>query len=126
LRRFLFWLPALIYMAGIFVVSSIPDLGPLPGGVSDKSGHVLAYAGLGVLLLFALAQGRVDGVTLRRAALAVALATAYGVTDEWHQSFVPGRSPEAADVLADAAGATLGVALAVAVARLMARRREAR
>jgi VanZ family protein len=113
-------------MAGIFVVSSIPDLGPLPGGVSDKSGHTLAYAGLGVLLLFALAQGRVDGVTLRRAALAVVLATAYGITDEWHQSFVPGRSPEVADVIADAVGAALGVTLAVLLARLPGRRKGAR
>jgi VanZ family protein len=113
-------------MAGIFLVSSMPDPGPLPGGVSDKSAHSLAYAGLGVLLLLALAQGRVGGVTRRRAALAVALATAYGVSDEWHQSFVPGRWPEAADVLADAVGAALGVALAVAMARLMGRRQEPR
>jgi VanZ family protein len=122
----IYWIPAILYMAGIFVVSSIPDLGPLPGGVSDKSGHTLAYAGLGGLLLFALAQGRVDGVTLRRAGLAVALATVYGITDECHQSFVPGRSPEVADVIADAVGATLGVALAVLLARLPGRRQGAR
>jgi VanZ family protein len=37
----------------------------------------------------------------------VALATAYGVTDEYHQSFVPGRQAEAADVLKDLGGAAL-------------------
>jgi VanZ family protein len=117
----LYWVPAILYMAGIFVVSSIPDLGPLPGGVSDKSGHGVAYAGLGILMLFALVRGRADRVTFRRAAIAVALATAYGVTDEWHQFFVPGRSAEVADVVADAVGATLGVALAAALARLRTR-----
>jgi VanZ family protein len=115
----LYWIPALLYMAAIFVVSSIPDLGPLPAGVSDKSAHTVAYAGLGILLLFALTQGRPARVTLRRAVIAVALASVYGMSDEWHQSFVPGRSAEWADVLADVLGATLGVALAVAVAKLV-------
>ena len=36
------------------------------------------------------------------------LAIVYGVSDEWHQSFVPERSADAADVLADAIGALVG------------------
>lgn len=109
--RLLLWLPAVVYMAAIFVASSIPDLGPLPGGVSDKSWHSLAYAGLGVLVLLPLARGRLSGVTWRRALLATALATLYGISDELHQSFVPGRSAELLDVAADGAGAAAGVAL---------------
>jgi VanZ family protein len=97
-------------MAAIFIASSI-TIGTLPGGVSDKSWHSLAYALLGVLMLYPLAEGSLAGVTWRRAILAVVLAAAYGVSDEIHQSFVPGRSPEVLDVVADAAGATGGVAL---------------
>jgi VanZ family protein len=38
---------------------------------------------------------------------------AFGISDEWHQSFVPGRSADVLDVLADAAGGALGVAAAL-------------
>ncbi|HVR44874.1 MAG TPA: VanZ family protein, partial [Thermoanaerobaculia bacterium] len=98
-------------MAGIFVASSIPDVGPLPGGVSDKSAHTLVYAGLSVLVLFALARGRASEVTMRRCLLAAVVAAVYGMTDEWHQSFVPGRTAEWGDVRANATGAALGAGL---------------
>ena len=38
-------------MAGIFVVSGIRDLSAVPGGISDKAGHGLAYGGLAVFVL---------------------------------------------------------------------------
>ncbi len=98
-------------MAVIFAASSIPNLGPLPGGVSASFGHSIGYALLGVLLLRALARGRLSGVTWGRALAAIALATLYGVSDEAHQSFVPGRSPDRFDVLADCVGAALAVML---------------
>jgi len=103
-------------MAVIFAFSSISRLGALPGGVSDWMGHSLGYALLGALLLRALARGRLSGVTGRRALAAVLLATLYGVSDEAHQAFVPGRSPDRFDVLADALGAALAVALCVTAA----------
>jgi VanZ family protein len=103
-------------MAIIFVASSIPDLGPLPGGITDSSGHSIGYALLGALLLRALAGGRLSGVTWRRALAAVLLATLYGISDEAHQAFVPGRYPDRFDVLADCVGATLAVTLALAAA----------
>ena len=48
------------------------------------------------------------------------IATLYGISDEMHQSFTPGRSPDAFDVIADAVGATLGALVCVAI---VARRR---
>jgi VanZ family protein len=107
----LLWLPSIVYMVAIFIVSSISDVGPMPGGVSDKSLHMLSYAVLGVLLLGPLAGGGLSGVSWKRAFAAIALATLYGVSDEFHQSFVPGRSSEILDVVADAIGAASGVAL---------------
>ncbi len=103
-------------MAVIFAASSIPNLGPLPGGVSASLGHSIGYALLGALLLRALARGRLSGVTWGRALAAIALATLYGVSDEAHQSFVPGRSPDRFDVLADCVGAALAVMLCAAAA----------
>lgn len=107
-RAFL-WGPVVLQMALIFIASSIPDLGALPGGMSDKSGHSIGYAILGAVLLRALAGGRLRGVTWGRAAAAVLLATLYGASDELHQSWVPGRSPDRLDVLADCLGAALAV-----------------
>jgi VanZ family protein len=92
-------------MGLIFIISSIPYVSRLPGDMSDKTGHFIGYGILGVLMLRALARGRVVGVTLRAAVVAILLSAAYGVSDECHQYFVPGRSSDVHDVAADAAGA---------------------
>ena len=62
---------------------------------------------LAALLLRGLAGARWRGVKVRAAALAVLLATLYGVTDEAHQWFVPGRTAEVTDLVADALGAAV-------------------
>src|SRR5262245_6960432 len=95
----------------IFGASSIPNLTRLPGNISDKSGHSIGYALLGGLILRALAGGRLRDVTWSRVLTAIALATLYGVTDEFHQLFVPGRSADRYDVLADGIGATMAAAV---------------
>jgi VanZ family protein len=114
------WGPVILQMAIIFVASSLSDPGLLPGGVSDKGGHLIGYVILSVLLLRALSGGRVAGVTWRAATLAILGSTLYGVSDEFHQSFVPGRTPDIFDVMADATGATIGSALGV-IFRIVAR-----
>ena len=107
------WGPVILQMAIIFGASSLSDPGPLPGGVSDKGGHLIGYVILSALLLRALSGGRIAGVTWRAAILAILSSTLYGVSDEFHQSFVPGRTPDIFDVMADATGATIGSALGV-------------
>jgi uncharacterized protein YfiM (DUF2279 family) len=104
-RRLRPWLPALAWAAAIFLLSAQPRLPvPLAGG-SDKIVHFLAYAILGALL----ARGQTAaGAPI---VLAMAIGIAYGASDEWHQSFVPGRSVELADWLADSAGVLAGVSL---------------
>ena len=104
------WGPVWLYMAGIFYVSAQPDVS-VPGPFSDTSWHSLAYTGLGVLMVRALAGGLGARVTPARALLGIALTTAYGCTDELHQMFVPGRFAEWRDVAADATGAAIGAFL---------------
>jgi VanZ family protein len=114
LRRVWLWGPVALQMAVIFMASSIPNLGRLPGGVPDWFGHGAGYAILGGFGLRAFAGGRLRGVTIAAALAAVALCVAYGVSDEVHQLFVPGRSAELADVAADAAGAAVAAAVGLA------------
>ena len=101
------WGPVVAYMALIFILSSRTNP-PLPSQLSDIQGHSIGYLGLTVTIGRALAGGVSSGATLRAAAGAWVIAVAYGASDEWHQSFVPGRSPDVADWFADAAGALAG------------------
>lgn len=98
------WLPVVAWAALIFAFSSVPDLGTGLGGwdlVLRKLAHTAEYAVLGALLV------RATG----RAGLAVGLGTLYAVSDEIHQTFVPGRMGSPVDVAIDAVGVACGVFL---------------
>jgi len=109
-RRLALWGPVALQMAVIFGASSLPnlDLGAVPGSPPDWIGHGVGYGLLAGLILRALAGGRLSGVTAGRAAVSATAAAVYGLSDEFHQSFVPGRFAGAADLAFDAAGALLG------------------
>ena len=93
-------------MVAIFGVSSIPDLQASPAGLSDKTVHAVVYGLLGALVLRAVARAQWAGVTLVAALAAALISGLYGLTDELHQGFVPGRSTEGLDMVADAVGAS--------------------
>ena len=93
-------------MAAIFYVSSLPDL-RVPETFA-VSGHSLAYLALAVLLVRALAGGLPRRIGVRVGAMALGIAVAYAVSDELHQSFVPGRDASAYDVITDTIGALAG------------------
>lgn len=126
MTRLALWGPVLVVTALIYAGSSLPDPGAPPGGMSDKSAHVLAYAALGATLMRAMAGGRAAAMTLRRIAGAALLASLYGATDELHQHFVPGRTPDSLDLVADACGAVAGASFTAAAARLLRGWRRAR
>lgn len=118
--RVLRTLPALAWAAGIWWLSSTPDDGAtwlaiswLDGPGLDKVAHAGLFGVLAALLRLAGASPLA----------AVAAAIGWGVVDEIHQSFVPGRTPELGDLLADAVGA---VAAVLAVRWLASRRADAR
>jgi VanZ family protein len=95
-------------MTLIFTASAVPGT-QLPGHLWDKLVHFTVYGLLGIFFLIPLAGGRLTGVSLRTAAGAVLLSMIYGISDEWHQSFTPGRTPDPMDVAADTLGAAIGV-----------------
>ncbi|KHG65471.1 VanZ [Thermus sp. 2.9] len=96
--RPLFLALALAHMGLLWWLSDQPQTGlglPHPW---DKGAHFLAYALLGLLLRLGL--GRFSWAFLG--------AAFYGVVDEYHQSFVPGREAFGLDLVADALGAFFG------------------
>jgi VanZ family protein len=91
------WFPALLVMSVIFWLSAQPGEA-LPvfswaDTIVKKSGHVLGYGLLALSYWYAL------GMTYRRRWLVWFLAILYAVTDEYHQSFVPGRHADILDVV---------------------------
>lgn len=106
------WRVAVVLYMGIIVSLSHTASPPVPQELAllgDKALHTLEYAGLGFLWAAA-----VRGPARRRFSLAWLGATLFGLTDEFHQAFVPGRDASWADALADAVGAAAGAALASA------------
>lgn len=107
--RLFAWAPPVAYMALIFAVSSIAiDVPHLTFPFRDKLVHTLEYGVLGFLVARAAAITWPTRSLVRIAAFAILIATTFGVSDEVHQSFVPGRSAELLDAVADFVGATLG------------------
>lgn len=107
----LLWGPVVAYMALIFALSSMTRLPEPPGGLSDKWAHAIEYAGLALLVLRAISVGRWSDVRLPAAASAMVITLAYGLTDEIHQLFVPGRQFDVRDLGADAIGAFIAAAV---------------
>ncbi|MBW6486664.1 MAG: VanZ family protein [Syntrophobacterales bacterium] len=113
-NRFLKWIylggPVVVYASLIFFLSSLsrfPDETPSFFGF-DKIVHFIEYFILGALLYRWFAN--VEGLPGKRRALiaTIFVGIIYAFTDEWHQSFVPGRDSSLFDVLFD----SLGVAVA--------------
>ena len=100
-------------MALIFILSAQAQL-PTPETrwldfVLEKSAHTFEFAVLAALLLRALGPGAT--ARWRAFGVAVLLAWLYALSDEFHQSFVPGRSADWTDILFDWLGAVLGAGL---------------
>jgi len=102
------WLPVVAYMAMLFWFSSQPTLPSLPGQLSPYYAHAVAYCGLSLLIVRALAVADRRRVTWLIVAGAATIATLYGVSDEYHQRLVPGRTFDVLDMLADGVGALAG------------------
>ncbi len=124
-RRLSLWVPPAIYMAVIFGFSTQSQ--PLPqvtAVVWDKLLHFLEYGGLAVLVYRAIAGEGANRIAAF--ALTVLLASAYGASDEWHQSFVPMRDSDIHDWYADTAGGALGAACGTAISTLLRQQRRLR
>ena len=123
--RFILWLPVIVYMGVLFWLSSLHTVPGIPNDPENRLAHFAAYAGLAMVTLRAFADGEWRGVTAAAAIGAVTIASLYGVSDEYHQHFVPGRTFDVFDMVADALGA-IGGASVVWVCSIMRRRSQTR
>ena len=126
IKNTLRFLPAVIFMALIFAFSSMPGsevarttkpiLHSVPKTIQVnpaskpikiewlKVGHFIGYSGLGLAYLFAFRS------TIRKSVLAAILASLlYSLTDEFHQTFIPGRHAMFLDIVLDTLAATLSI-----------------
>lgn len=106
------FLPPILVMAGIFYFSArtgddldgwLPFFQKwLPGVTGFDWGHFIAYFGLGLAFVWSLGGPRPSWRVL---VAAVGLSLLYGVTDEYHQTFVEGRMADWRDLRNDGIGA---------------------
>lgn len=105
------WLLIISYMSFIFYLSSLPSP-PQPIEGYEKEApiveHIIEFSLLGFLLVPGFKNLRVRKFLF----LAIVVGIFYGITDEAHQFFVPGRYSTFLDVLADSVGVFLGTYLA--------------
>ena len=100
------WIITIIIAITIFYLSS----NPLPIGSSQTTNifsiiyHFLAFFFLSLFLLISLIQGKINKPLL---VTGIILAILYGISDEFHQSFVLGRDSSIRDVLTNSAGILL-------------------
>jgi VanZ family protein len=109
-----YWLPVLLWMGMIFVASSRSSLPFVLNKTVDfatkKAGHVTEYGVLAFLLWRAISKGR-GWPALPSFGGAFVLSLLYAVSDEFHQTLVPGRAGRLTDVGFDALGVLLALGL---------------
>jgi VanZ family protein len=111
-RAWVRWGAVALWAGVIFGFSSLHG-SQVPGRFGPAA-HFIEYAVLGGLLFAAVSPGR---DYQRSVLVAIALASLYAVSDEFHQSFVPLRTPDPVDWLVDTVGATVGALAAAAALR---------
>jgi VanZ family protein len=107
MKRVLIWAPTATYMILIFWESSLSNPAPaVTGLIWDKALHTAGYALLGGCCAYSF---RGEGQSWRASLiLGTLLASVYGATDEFHQSFTPKRTADITDWVADSLGAFVG------------------
>ena len=102
-----FWLPPVIWAGLIFAATSFPTSGlPPTFPHTDKLAHFIIYGILALLLYRAFRMERRYG-PWAAVLLSILVASIYGALDEYHQSFIPTRTTDLFDWLADTAGAAI-------------------
>lgn len=111
-RIFFIYIPLTLYWLLLIFATSLPTASMPSVGINDKFEHFGAYFGLTCLLVLTYRfQGKFEGLRKRPHLYAFLTIAFYGMIDEIHQIFIPGRSCEFGDFLADVIGGLIGLGL---------------
>ena len=97
-----YWTPALLFAVLIIGLSSIHQLPGTP--TPDKVNHSAEYFLFAFFVWRALTGGRIEAFSWSRAGMIILICGAFGLLDEYYQSFIPGRVSSILDWYADIAG----------------------
>jgi VanZ family protein len=120
-----YWLPPALWAGVIFILSAQPSLPHYPDTLLDlilkKAAHMIEYGILAFLLWRALSRGQ--GALSRSAwVTAFVVSVLYAASDEYHQTFVPGRNGTPVDVGIDTVGALIALLIVGSLGRKERRR----
>lgn len=113
-RRKRFGIAAALWGGFLLLVTSWPNPPTIPSGgfPLDKVTHVGLYAVEAFLLYRAIGWQGPSGLRLSRIAAIVGTMALWGMLDEAHQEWIPGRMMDSADLIADVVGALVGATVA--------------
>jgi VanZ family protein len=108
-----FWAPVIFWMGFIFLLSSVPgeDIPDIPIPYFHRVVHFIEYSILGALLIRAFLYSGLKLNVIKLTMLSVMLIALFAASDEWHQTFVPGRSGKSDDALFDVFSSLIGIYL---------------
>ena len=121
-RLILLWGPVILFAMFIFIISSIssPE-GNNPFPNFDKVAHFLVYGAFALLIFRGFTRTTGSNNFLLIAILTVIVTVAYGLSDEFHQSFVPTRDSDVKDIAADGIGAMAAMTIVYIRRRFLSR-----
>ena len=118
---YLLWFLSIAWAAIIFWFSSMPGT-DVPSILPDYIPHFVEYAILGFLVWGAVRLTKKQQPAGLVSLWAVCITSIYAVSDEFHQSFIPGRTPDIKDWAVDTAAAIVAAAVMWSVKALRSRR----
>ncbi len=110
-KKYFLWGPVIFWMGFIFCLSSVPgnEIPDLHIPNFHPLVHFFEYSILTILLLRAVKGESPEIHPLRHMGLAMLIVILFAGSDEWHQTFVTGRSGQLSDVIGDTVYATIGL-----------------
>ncbi|MDO8549196.1 MAG: VanZ family protein [Ignavibacteria bacterium] len=118
-KVFLVYTPLVLYWIVLLAATSFPTISVPTTDVSDKIMHFIAYFGLGILLnLTLMFQNKYVNLKKKNWFNTIFIGSVYAALDEFHQYFIPVRSMEFLDFVADFFGLVLAVVFVLFLLRL--------
>ena len=102
-RNFFRWIPTIIYSGVIFFLSG--QTHNTSSSTVNVLAHFLEFGLFACAIVWGVTSGFLGDLTLKRTVWIFVAVVIYAVSDEFHQSFVPGREASVGDVIVDTAGA---------------------